>query len=163
VSHCPHVLERMHRGVQFARINGLSDFGDECAALRRAAQLAGLVESPDVSNLTISTSISGARRGQTAGNSSVCASAHHALARADPYSNCHYSRSIRYPLTLGAHPPGSYQNFLGDHNGRRIGIADIRSGMIDASTTREALDPAKAKPLIDHRERIVPIRQVDVG
>ena len=75
----------MHRGVQFARPDGIADFGHECAALAAMLQeLAGLVGIAcgfELDDFDIDT---GNGRDETPGNFLGLGQRHDALARADP-------------------------------------------------------------------------------
>src|SRR6266404_272009 len=85
----------MHGRVQFARNNCLADFGNECAALASMLQqLAGLIRIAcgfELDDLDINV---GRDHVQAAGNFLGLGQRHDALARADPYSTCHYLRSF---------------------------------------------------------------------
>jgi hypothetical protein len=90
-----HVLQRMHRGLQFAGNNRLANFSNECATLAAVRQqLTGLIAIArgfELDDLDID--IRGGR-GQAAGNFLGLHQRHGALARADPDSNCHHFRSF---------------------------------------------------------------------
>ena len=89
-----HVLERMHRGVQFSRPDGIANFGHKCAALAAVRQqLAGLVQIARGLELDDFDLDTGNGRGETPGNLRGLRQCHGALSRADPQSNCHHSCS----------------------------------------------------------------------
>ncbi len=83
-----HILERMHRRMQFARPHRVADLGYERAALaamrQQLAGLVGIACGLELDDLDI-----GAGRGQAAGNFRGLGKRHDALARSDPDSNCH--------------------------------------------------------------------------
>src|SRR4051794_4909694 len=150
----------MHRGVQFARGNGLADFADKGSTLAAMGQqLAGLIAIAcgfELDDLDVDP---GNSRGEPAGNLLGLGQRHDALARAYPYASCRHSRSPRpHPAAEipAAHRASRCRNA---NRGRPIPaqrpsckimseafsaimmmgalvLPDTRSGMMEASTTR---------------------------
>src|ERR1700716_4245626 len=93
----------MHRSLQFAGNYRLADFGNECATLaavrQQLADLIGIAGGFELHDFDIDV---GSGCGQAAGNFLGLGQRHDALARADPYSNCHHSRSLRGRAAIAA-------------------------------------------------------------